>query len=184
VESQATSTRDRILRAALELFAARSYRAASMRQIAEAVGITKASLYHHFRSKQEILSELLTPLLDQLDAVLGAAAPERGLTARRRQLLEAAADVMLEHREVLALCLRDTSVYGEDGFELSARIVAWTEQAAKLLTGGRSGWKDQVRAAQALSAVADPISLFPDIPAERLRPELLAASFLLLGIAA
>jgi AcrR family transcriptional regulator len=184
VESQATSTRDRILAAALDSFAARSYRAASMRQIAEAVGITKASLYHHFRSKQEILSELLTPLLDQLDAVLAAAVPERALTARRRQLLEASVDVMLEHREVLALCLRDTSVYGEEGFELAARIVVWMENATKVLTGGRNSWKEQVRAAQALSALADPISLFPDIPAERLRPELLAASFLLLGIAA
>lgn len=179
---ESRTTRDRILLAALELFAARSYRAASMRLIAEEVGITKASLYHHFRSKQEILEELLTPLLDQLDAVLTRAAGERGLAARRRQLLEESADVLLGHRQVLSLLLRDTSVYGDDGFELSARIVAWTERASTLLTGGRGHWKDQVRAAQALSALADPISLFPSVPADRLRPELLSASFMLLGL--
>lgn len=182
VESQATSTRDRILEAALDLFAGRSYRAASMRQIAEAVGITKASLYHHFRSKQEILSELLTPLLDQLDAVLSAAAPERAIVPRRKQILEASADVMLSHREVLTLLLRDTSVYGEEGFELSARIVVWMENATKLLTGGRNTWKEQVRATQALAALSQPISVFHDTPVERLRPELLSAAFLLLGI--
>jgi AcrR family transcriptional regulator len=180
VESQEPSTRDRILAAAVDLFTGRSYQAASMRQIAEAVGITKASLYHHFRSKDEILTELLTPLLDQLDDVLTAAATERGLVARRRQVLEGSADVMLSHREVLML-LRDTSVYGEDGLGLAARIMVWTQNATKLLAG-RGGWKDQVRAAQALSALADPISLFADVPADRLRSELLAGSFLLLDV--
>lgn len=180
MESQ--TTRDRILLAALELFATRSYKAASMRQIAEEVGITKASLYHHFRSKQEILEELLTPLLNELDAVLTRAAGERGLAARRRQLLEESADALLDHRHVLSLLLHDTSVYGDDGFELSGRIVAWTERASELLAGGRGHWKDRVRAAQALAALADPISLFPEVSADQLRPELLNAAFTLLGL--
>lgn len=49
----------RILNEALTLFSMRGYEAASIRQIAEAAGIRKASLYSHFASKEEILDTLV-----------------------------------------------------------------------------------------------------------------------------
>jgi AcrR family transcriptional regulator len=52
-------TRDRILDVALELFTESGYEASSLRQIAERVGITKASLYYHFPSKKDILKALV-----------------------------------------------------------------------------------------------------------------------------
>lgn len=52
-------SRGRILLAALELFARRGFFGTSIRDIAAAVGMTSASLYSHFRSKDEILAELL-----------------------------------------------------------------------------------------------------------------------------
>ena len=61
------NTKQRILDAALELFAEQGFEATSVLQIADAVGIRKASLYSHFESKQEILEALLKETLAQYD---------------------------------------------------------------------------------------------------------------------
>lgn len=53
------SKKEEILDAALELFATNGYEATSISQIANAVGIQKASLYFHFQSKQDILDTLI-----------------------------------------------------------------------------------------------------------------------------
>jgi AcrR family transcriptional regulator len=52
-------SRDHILVSAAQVFCQKGYNGASMADIAEAVGLQKATLYHHFGSKQEILAELL-----------------------------------------------------------------------------------------------------------------------------
>ncbi len=57
------STRDEILNVALELFSVNGYEATSISQLADAVGIRKASLYSHFSSKQEILDNVVESVL-------------------------------------------------------------------------------------------------------------------------
>jgi len=52
-------TRERILEVAAERFAARGYADVSMQEIADAMGITKAALYYHFRSKEELFAEVV-----------------------------------------------------------------------------------------------------------------------------
>ena len=52
-------TKQRILDAALELFSTQGFEATSIAQIADAVGVRKASLYSHFDSKQDILDRLI-----------------------------------------------------------------------------------------------------------------------------
>ena len=59
------NTKREILNAALELFSVQGYEATSIAQIADAVGIRKASLYSHFASKQEILDTLIAETLVQ-----------------------------------------------------------------------------------------------------------------------
>ena len=59
------NTRQEILDTALGLFAQNGYEATSISQIADAVGIRKASLYSHFASKREILDELVRQGLDE-----------------------------------------------------------------------------------------------------------------------
>lgn len=59
LETHEREGRDRILHAAYELFVASGYRSVSMQQIAEAAGIQKATLYHHFRSKDELFAEIV-----------------------------------------------------------------------------------------------------------------------------
>lgn len=60
-----SNTRQEILQAALEMFSVQGYEATSVSQIAQAVGIQKASMYSHFSSKQEILDELVRVTLEQ-----------------------------------------------------------------------------------------------------------------------
>lgn len=56
---RAAETRERILDAALECFAARGYEGTSMRQLAECCGLTDAALYYHFESKAALMRALL-----------------------------------------------------------------------------------------------------------------------------
>jgi AcrR family transcriptional regulator len=57
-------TREKILEAAAQIFSQKGYHATSMNDIAKAVNLQKASLYHHVNSKQEILLSLLDEALD------------------------------------------------------------------------------------------------------------------------
>ncbi|MGN1307588.1 MAG: TetR/AcrR family transcriptional regulator [Faecousia sp.] len=59
------NTKQEILEAALELFSVQGFEATSVSQIADAVGIRKASLYSHFENKQAILDELVKDVLNQ-----------------------------------------------------------------------------------------------------------------------
>ena len=58
------NTKQEILEAALELFSVQGYEATSISQLAEAVGIRKASLYSHFENKQAILDALIQTVLE------------------------------------------------------------------------------------------------------------------------
>lgn len=166
-------TRARILATARELFGAHTYRAASMRQIAERVGITKPSLYHHFRSKSEILASLVGPPIDQLVEAVDAATAEPDVDRARTLLLEDCVDAMLAHRETMALLLRDASVYSDESAQTMSRVVGLMQRATDLLAGPDPDWRQRIRAAQAFAAVTDPISHFTDIPDDDLRTELL-----------
>jgi len=64
--------KDQILEAAAQIFRQKGYHATSMRDIAGAVNLQKASLYHHVRNKQEILLNLLDQALELLIECLSA----------------------------------------------------------------------------------------------------------------
>ena len=59
------NTKREILDASLELFSVQGFEATSISQIADAVGIRKASLYSHFENKQAILDALVKEVLEQ-----------------------------------------------------------------------------------------------------------------------
>ncbi|GGF14791.1 TetR family transcriptional regulator [Subtercola lobariae] len=54
----------------LELFTERGFEGTSVRDIAEALGIRKSSLYYHFSSKEAIIRALLEGRRDEIDALL------------------------------------------------------------------------------------------------------------------
>jgi AcrR family transcriptional regulator len=105
-------TRDQILEAAAQVFRQKGYHGASMQDIADAVNLQKASLYHHVSSKQEILVELLNRALetlsDRIDVVLQQDLPadEKLRRAMRAYLvsltgqIDLAVVLLLEHRSL------------------------------------------------------------------------------------
>jgi AcrR family transcriptional regulator len=64
------SVRDKILAAAVRLFAEYGYHAATMRDIARMAGIQAASIYYHYPSKQTLLVEIMESHMRQLNANL------------------------------------------------------------------------------------------------------------------
>ena len=56
MNSREKNTKDRILEEALKLFAQSGYMGTSMNDIADRLGVTKAALYKHYKSKQEGIS--------------------------------------------------------------------------------------------------------------------------------
>ena len=65
--------RDRILGEATRLFVANGYNGISMREIAEAVGVSKAGLYYHFKDKQDLFLAILTDDLSAIAQIVTAA---------------------------------------------------------------------------------------------------------------
>jgi AcrR family transcriptional regulator len=92
-----TATRDRILDAALTLFAEKGYEATSMREIAEQLGMTKAALYYHFDGKDSIVLALLADIETQVDALVAWASAQPLTPELRHQVLDRWTDIMQAH---------------------------------------------------------------------------------------
>lgn len=75
--STAEGTRQRILDAATKLFEQRGFAGTSIRELAVLCGMTKAALYYHFPSKEEVLQALVAPFLDDVDRIVAATAAGR-----------------------------------------------------------------------------------------------------------
>ena len=67
MEMKEKSTKEKILEEALRLFAQSGYMGTSMNDIASRLGVTKAALYKHYSSKQEILDSIVERM-NQMDA--------------------------------------------------------------------------------------------------------------------
>lgn len=101
-------TRQEILDTALELFADQGYEKTSLREIAERIGVTKAALYYHFRSKEDILIDLVSPILSMQDALVAALrSGELRDPSAWQESLEQVLDALLENRRLFALMERN-----------------------------------------------------------------------------
>src|SRR5437763_2929408 len=82
------SRRVDICRTAAQIFRDRGYDATSVNDIARALGMTKAGLYHYIRGKEALLFEIMSFGMDQIDAEVIAPIRElRDPEERLRQLL-------------------------------------------------------------------------------------------------
>ena len=77
---------EEIYRAAAKLMVQKGYGATSINDIAKAVGMTKAGLYHHITSKQDMLFQILQHAMDSLDRVV--IEPAKQLTDPEERLRE------------------------------------------------------------------------------------------------
>ncbi|MGK5551426.1 TetR family transcriptional regulator [Actinomadura kijaniata] len=168
----------RILDAAGELFAEHGYRATSMQAIAQKVGITKAALYYHFASKDEILRNLTLPVLDELEAVLAEAERHGDPETVRRKAIEGYVDVSLRHRHTLVMLVRDMTLLVQA--PVAERFKAILLLANDLVCGPDRRLEQRVRAAQVVAGLGDPIVAFPHVPARTLRRLILEGAWALL----
>ena len=102
-------TRARILDVALELIADRGFAATSTREIAERLGFTKAALYYHFRTKDDLLAAIVGTVMTDLETLV-----ERGQGARtpeeRRELVEGYVHLVQAHADLIRVLASDPSV--------------------------------------------------------------------------
>jgi AcrR family transcriptional regulator len=99
-------TKDEILSAAAQIISQKGFHAASMQDIAHAVNLQKASLYHHISSKQDILLALLDRALDllieQIEQVVQQPLPA---DQKLRQAMVVYLQAMLEQRDLASVLL-------------------------------------------------------------------------------
>lgn len=99
-------TRDDILEAAAQVFRQKGFHGASMANIAEAVNLQKASLYHHVSSKQEILFELLDRALELLlERISPIAAQSIPADERLRLMIREYLQILAENTDLSAVLL-------------------------------------------------------------------------------
>jgi TetR/AcrR family transcriptional regulator len=121
------SSRDKILDVAEVLFARRGFEGVGMREVAEAAGLGKSSLFHHFRSKAQLYLAVTERLLAQIDERLAAAlAASGGPLERLDRWTDALVDALAEREPAARLLLR--GLFEDDAFDAEA----WPEgQAAE-----------------------------------------------------
>jgi len=99
-------TREDILEAAAQVFRRKGFHGASMQDIAEAVNLQKASLYHHVSSKQEILLALLDRALELLRARISAISDQEiPADEKLQQMIRAYLQILTENTDLSAVLL-------------------------------------------------------------------------------
>ncbi|GAA4696918.1 transcriptional regulator, TetR family [Promicromonospora umidemergens] len=131
--------REAVLRTAIDLFIRRGFDATSISDLAAELGVTKSAVYHHFASKEALLSAALDEALEGLSSAVEAAATatdgERS-SVRLRTTVEAAVRILAGNLPAVTLLLR---VRGNSDVERAAmerrrhideRLAALVRQAA------------------------------------------------------
>ncbi len=173
-------TRETIRAVALELFSTKGFDQTSLREIAERVGLTKASLYYHYSSKQALLVAVVEPVLTGWRTVADDTATLEHTPANVRQVVARCLDVLLRHRAVAGIFQRDPAgvavVAGtlwEDMLELSQRLHTW-------LAGPSATAAEQLRAIAAMEVLGAALTsgtyLTREISEEEARTVLLGAA--------
>ncbi|MFI1285038.1 TetR/AcrR family transcriptional regulator [Streptomyces sp. NPDC020858] len=87
-------TRQRIQDVALELFAEQGYEKTSLREIAERLGVTKAALYYHFKTKEDIIISIFEDVTRPIDELIEWAEQQPRTLETKREVLRRYSEVM------------------------------------------------------------------------------------------
>jgi AcrR family transcriptional regulator len=163
----------RVLDAALALISERGVSATSLQMIADRIGVTKAAVYHQFRTKDEIVIALTERELGGLEGVLEAAEAESDRVQARELLLRRVVDLAIERRTAVSVLQFDPVI---------VRLLAehrpfqrFIDRLYAAMLGDETGSRARLHAAM-LSGVISVAVMHPlvvDIDDETLRAELL-----------
>ncbi|HEY9243363.1 MAG TPA: TetR/AcrR family transcriptional regulator [Streptosporangiaceae bacterium] len=151
-------TRERIQSVALELFAEQGYEKTSLREIAERLGVTKAALYYHFKSKEDIVRSFTEDYVHELDALLAWASDQPLDAAGRAELLARYSHIVSHRIEVMRFLEHNQAAIDQLMKEHGGhdRKKLFREQfiaLRNLLTPPDAPLRDRVRATMAIASV-------------------------------
>ena len=146
-------TRETIRAVALELFSTKGFEQTSLREIAERVGLTKASLYYHYSSKQALLVAVVEPVLTGWRTIADEAETLEHTPGNVRQVVVRCLDVLLRNRAIVGVFQRDPAGVAvvakslwEDSLALGRKLVVW-------LSGPMPTTTSQLRAVAAMEVL-------------------------------
>lgn len=151
-------TREKIREVALELFSSRGFDQTSLREIAERVGLTKASLYYHYPSKQALLSAIVAPLVDGWLGVMELAGRTEHTPATVREILARILDVMLENRSLVGIFMRDPAGVVAAAEPIWQDMIDMGSQLSMWLAGPAPSTVEQLRAIAAMEVLGAALS--------------------------
>jgi AcrR family transcriptional regulator len=168
-----TAAQNRVVDAALALFAEHGISGTSLQMIADAIGVTKAAVYHQYNTKDEIVLAVAQLLLARLDAAATAAEAERSRSRAREVLIEQMIDLAVERRHTASVLQRDPVMLRFlDEHEPFRRVMV---RVNRVLMGGASDPAARVQAAVLAATIAGAVihPLVVDLGDDTLRSQLL-----------
>ena len=149
------TTRERIRAAAIDLFYARGYTGTTMRDLADACGLTPGALYNHFVSKDDLLFEIVAAVHDGSDAALAAADDGERAAERLEALTAAFTAFHVSHPRETRIAERDYIHLSDDRREeIVGRRRAIRDLFAAVLRDDRHADRDVTAASMAILNMA------------------------------
>ena len=144
-------TRRRIQDVALRLFAEQGYEKTSLREIAEHLDVTKAALYYHFKTKEDILVSVSEDLARPIDELIAWGESQPRTLATKQELLRRYSDVLWDAEPLFRFIQENQAAVRElkVGESFRTRVHAMTG----LLKEPGSSMTAQVRSITALFAM-------------------------------
>jgi AcrR family transcriptional regulator len=145
-ESQLDTPRERIHAAALRLFARYGYDGTSLQMIADAVGLHKSSLYHHYRGKLEVASEAFESALAQVAALMQPLVEEESPSlACLVEVCGVLSDHFCEHPDVARLAMWIMTAASDS--DLHLHVGSEGEHRVPTVLAILAGWLDRAKRA-------------------------------------
>jgi len=98
------ATNDKILDAAILLFSERGYEGTSMKQIAQAVGLTESAIYRHFKGKEDLLAEIIALTERAVTQPISETGKGSGGASVFRRLFETPVEIFGADPRALRMC--------------------------------------------------------------------------------
>jgi AcrR family transcriptional regulator len=156
-------TRERIQAIALELFAEQGYEKTSLREIAERLGVTKAALYYHFKSKEDIVRSFVEDYRAELEQVIAWGASQPRTPETRAEILRRYAGIVSEQLAVIRFMEQNQAAMHTLMSDSGARKKMFRDQfmsLCDLLAPPGAPLPERVRAAMAVVSVGMSSLLF------------------------